>query len=488
MEKMKRIKTIIVSLFCVACLVMPSMPVMAANPVTSVKIGSATLNSTNMYYHNGENGAQGEANDIAVGANAEFDAATGTLTLNGLDIKNTDSNYRGIFWEYSYSENYDLVIVLESGSTNSVTNTSGTGINGNEGFADGPSLTIKGSGILNVNASGSGIWVWENITIQDDVVLNVTSTGAMGIANNSRGGKITIKDNAKVTTTGDTYGIGCSNGTDSSIIVDGGSITSSGGTAAFFLTPDLSSYAAFTMNVGNAAPGEALDEDTVLTVGKSGSKYCKIAPENHFHAMAEDAWKSNNEGHYYKCSDENCNVIGKYSAHTKGAAATANTPQTCTVCNYEITPALGGGGNSGGSVNPGGGGNEGGSVAPGGSVNPGSTGTDSGSSTKKSEKTPEELYMKKLLASAEKVKPGNTMVVDASDWHSFRATALNELTDEKGVSYTFYYKYRGECFYLTVPAGTVFDESIPWYGPYKMNEMFGRTMIDESTLNAAIKK
>ena len=96
--------------------------------------------------------------------------------------------------------------------------------------------------------------------------------------------------------------------------------------------------------------------------------------------------------------------------------------------------------------------------------------------------------MKKLLASAEKVKPGNTMVVDASDWHSFRATALNELTDKKGVSYTFYYKYRGECFYLTVPAGTVFDESIPWYGPYKMNAMFGRTMIDESTLNAAIKK
>ncbi|MBR3769628.1 MAG: carbohydrate-binding domain-containing protein, partial [Lachnospiraceae bacterium] len=229
----------------------------AANPVTSVKIGSATLNETNKYYHNGVNGEQGVADTNADGANAEFDAATGTLTLKGLNIKNTDSNYRGIFWEYSYTGNDDLVIVLESGSTNSVTNTSGTGINGNEGFDDGPSLTIKGNGTLNVNASGSGIWVWENITIQEDVVLNVTSTGAMGIANNSHGGKITIKDNAKVTTTGDTYGIGCSNyiyETDNSIIVDGGSITSSGGTAAFFLEPDLSSYAAFTMNVGDTAP------------------------------------------------------------------------------------------------------------------------------------------------------------------------------------------------------------------------------------------
>ena len=108
--------------------------------------------------------------------------------------------------------------------------------------------------------------------------------------------------------------------------------------------------------------------------------------------------------------------------------------------------------------------------------------------TSKKEKTNEEIFSKKLLKGVDHAKPGDNMVIDASEWHSFRAGLLNELLAKEGVSYTFYYKYRDECFSVTVPAGTVFDESIPWYGPYKMNAMFGRTMIDESTLNAAIKK
>ena len=121
-------------------------------------------------------------------------------------------------------------------------------------------------------------------------------------------------------------------------------------------------------------------------------------------------------------------------------------------------------------------------------MNSGGAGSSSGSDSKKSEKTHEEIFSKKLIKGVAHAKAGDNMAIDASEWHSFRAGLLNELLAKEGVSYTFYYKYRDECFSVTVPAGTVFDESIPWYGPYKMNAMFGRTMIDESTLNAAIKK
>ena len=123
-----------------------------------------------------------------------------------------------------------------------------------------------------------------------------------------------------------------------------------------------------------------------------------------------------------------------------------------------------------------------------GNGNAGGAGSSSGSDSKKSEKTHEEIFSKKLIKGVAHAKAGDNMAIDASEWHSFRAGLLNELLAKEGVSYTFYYKYRDECFSVTVPAGTVFDESIPWYGPYKMSAMFGRTMIDESTLNAAIKK
>ena len=43
--------------------------------------------------------------------------------------------------------------------------------------------------------------------------------------------------------------------------------------------------------------------------------------------------------HAHKCC--NCNEHDTVQAHTPGAAATETTPQTCTVCGYEIFPAIG---------------------------------------------------------------------------------------------------------------------------------------------------
>lgn len=49
-------------------------------------------------------------------------------------------------------------------------------------------------------------------------------------------------------------------------------------------------------------------------------------------------WKSDENGHWHTCL--RCGEV-ETSAHTPGAEATEDTPQTCTVCGYEIAPATG---------------------------------------------------------------------------------------------------------------------------------------------------
>ena len=78
--------------------------------------------------------------------------------------------------------------------------------------------------------------------------------------------------------------------------------------------------------------------------------------------------------------------------------------------------------------------------------------------------------------------------MDATVWHSFNANVLKELLSKDGVSYTLYYNYGGECFYIIIPAGAVLEEGCEWYGPLKLSAMFGRTMIDKKDLHAAINQ
>lgn len=51
------------------------------------------------------------------------------------------------------------------------------------------------------------------------------------------------------------------------------------------------------------------------------------------------AWFLDRENHWYECIA--CGSKKGHAAHTPGAVATDSTAQTCTVCNYIITPALG---------------------------------------------------------------------------------------------------------------------------------------------------
>ncbi len=116
-------------------------------------------------------------------------------------------------------------------------------------------------------------------------------------------------------------------------------------------------------------------------------------------------------------------------------------------------------------------------------------GNDAGSDEEEEPKeTEEQIFTKELLASVANVKPGDAKSIDATVWHSFSANVLKELLGKEGVSYTFYYNYGGECFYITIPAGAVLEEGCEWYGPLKLSAMFGRTIIEKSELQAAINQ
>lgn len=60
-------------------------------------------------------------------------------------------------------------------------------------------------------------------------------------------------------------------------------------------------------------------------------------PDNHSGTLNND-WKSNDTNHWkeYAC----CRAHAEEAAHTPGPAATEDAPQLCTVCSYELAPAL----------------------------------------------------------------------------------------------------------------------------------------------------
>lgn len=339
------------SALCLALTLLPPMTAQAAesSPVEVVYIGGTDgnetgesvgkkLDSSTPYYHNGTDGALGTADNDPTNANATFDPNSGTLTLNGLDIRTAN---KGIWWKYNSSGKHDLTIDLAAGTTNKVENTAGAAILGDSGLSSGgPSLIIKGSGTLNVSGSTSGIWVWQNVTIQDDAKVNVKGTTKFGICNNNSSGKITIKDNAVVETIGATYGIGYDNSDSKANIpvIQGGTVTITGGTAAVKVkngstesSPNLSGYTVCRVIVGDAAPGTDWNNTTPL----STYKYLKIEPTTHSHSWS-DTWSCDDNYHWHNCGND-CYVTDNsskkgYAEHTVGTAATCKDKAVCSVC------------------------------------------------------------------------------------------------------------------------------------------------------------
>ena len=108
--------------------------------------------------------------------------------------------------------------------------------------------------------------------------------------------------------------------------------------------------------------------------------------------------------------------------------------------------------------------------------------------TEELKETEEQIFTRELLTKVAGAKAGDNVVIDATIWHSFSAKVLEQLFAKEGVSYTIYYYYKGEYFYITIPANAALEEGIDWYGPLKLNAMFGRTMITKAEYEEAIAK
>ena len=245
--------------------------------------GSVTLDASNPYYHNGDNGDVGVADSNAANANAEFDANTGTLTLKGLNVKSN----KGIQWT-SYNDstdgyNVDLTIVLADYSDNTVVSTAGSAIVGDQGMATsgtGPSLTIKGNGALNLTGSSNGIWVWKNITIAENAAVNITAENN-GICNNLTG-TTTISDNAYVKINANKDGIGSDNSGINNLKVNGGALVISAGNMAVMdrAVATVATESNYSITGGDSES----DTAEVTNISTAKCKYLRVEPAEYRYA------------------------------------------------------------------------------------------------------------------------------------------------------------------------------------------------------------
>ena len=212
--------------------------VMALLPTTALAASGApsTIYICGMPLTNGDCLTDNDATSATAYTNGDPYVALyqdGILHLNGLNktYAGVAEGNRALNWIY-----YDLVIELAEGSVNTLVDTNYGAING----ASGPSLTIQGNGTLNVTGGTNGIWVWEDVVIQDGATVNVigngtTNTGGVhhaGICTNASGHGLTIKQGTNVTISGEGYGVSADNTATGLFTVLGGNLVIRGKNAA----------------------------------------------------------------------------------------------------------------------------------------------------------------------------------------------------------------------------------------------------------------
>ncbi len=110
------------------------------------------------------------------------------------------------------------------------------------------------------------------------------------------------------------------------------------GKAATAPTFDLASgyvFKGWSENVSKVTGNMKVKAVTQYTGSGSGGSSGIIA---HTHKWSE--YKSDKTGHWRVCTNKACGEQEKASAHKPGAAATEKAAQTCTVCGYELAPKL----------------------------------------------------------------------------------------------------------------------------------------------------
>lgn len=91
---------------------------------------------------------------------------------------------------------------------------------------------------------------------------------------------------------------------------------------------------------GAHAEGAAHSGGTATCQNKAVCSTCNKPYGNLGSHVPASTWSKDASGHWHACQTPNCNEQLAFAAHTPGPAATEDAPQLCTVCSYELAPAL----------------------------------------------------------------------------------------------------------------------------------------------------
>ena len=83
--------------------------------------------------------------------------------------------------------------------------------------------------------------------------------------------------------------------------------------------------------------------------------------------------------------------------------------------------------------------------------------------------------LEKYAKIIDNAKPGDTIILDFGIWNSYPQYFMEKVSAKakEGVSFVFNYEWKKELMSVNIPAGTVVDTSFEWYGPAKMQELYG---------------
>lgn len=280
----------ILSIALALCMVLTMMPMAtgvawaaAGTPASEVTVGSVQMvnGSTTTYYKNGDTvstGLRGTSTDY----NAMYEPGTGTLTLKGLSLSDSD--------KYCIYANKALNIVLEGGeeNANSLVH-SGTK---NIIYVEG-NLTISGPGSLTaVNGSSNltTIYATGNIIINEGAQVTATHAGGNAQAINAEDGKIEILGNGTtVNATHSEESPTASNPfalmADNISVSNGAVLTATSGKQA--VSGDVSiDIVNSDVYAGDSAPGTKLEN--INSTDTYTAKYLKIEPKATVATALED--------------------------------------------------------------------------------------------------------------------------------------------------------------------------------------------------------
>jgi len=291
----------------------PSVIVNTGNSLTvyGQKNGTGTLTAT--------------GNDVNAGIGSSNGNAGGDITINGGTIFATGGGQAAGIG--GASARTSGTIIINGGN---ITATGGTGTYGAPGIGGGGNA---GNGAITIN--GGNIKAYGATSTYGDG-WGAAAIGGGTMAGNC--GSIIINGACQIeaVAVGDRKAFGTYDGAGTFTVTVGEGLSIYNGIGESKTEADSVTGLSSVTITGSHQGGTATCVDKAICVA-CGKKYGELSTTNHTNKATE--WSTDETHHWYACSD--CNGEADKAEHISGGAATATTPETCSVCGYVISPATG---------------------------------------------------------------------------------------------------------------------------------------------------